>query len=136
MKKSQVSLELIIYVSIMLIMFGIAIITANNRQQNIHNERVFADAKNLLNEIATEIDIAVAVGNGYSDEFSLPEMLADGANYSININKQYQIVYIEWLDKNYSLPIVTSNINGSVSKGKNKISNGGGMITIERSASF
>ena len=133
MDKAQASVELIVYVSIMLVIFGIAAVTASDKQKEIYDERVFAAAKNTLNAVVTEIDAAVSVGSGYSHKFSLPYTLSD-VDYSIGVDNQYQTVYIEWSEKNYSLPLTTSNINGSFVKGENKISNRGGMITIERSA--
>ncbi|MBI5061047.1 MAG: hypothetical protein HZB67_01935 [Candidatus Aenigmarchaeota archaeon] len=133
MKKAQVSIELMLYIGIMLVVFAIAIIAAGNRQEEIYRERLATDAKSTLKEVATEIDIAVEVGSGYSHIFTMPDKILGSNDYSVNINKQYQIIYIEWTDKNYSLSMISSNINGSVSKGANRISNIGGLVIIERS---
>jgi len=123
-----------IYVGIMIVIFGVAVFAANSRQQEIYGERVFADAKNVLFTAVVEIDTAVSVGDGFSHSFFLTEALSGGTNYSIGLNSQYQIAYIEWMEKNYTLPLTTSRLNGSFVKGMNRISNHGGMITIERPA--
>ncbi len=124
------------YISIMIVILSIAVVVAVSRQEEINRERIAADAKNVLNEAVAEIDIATEVGSGYSHYFSLPDMLVDSTGYSIGISRLYQDIYIEWQGKNYSLAITTVNINGSFSKGGNKISNIGGLVVIESSDTF
>ena len=129
--KAQASVELIVYVSIMLVIFGVAAVSAGSKQKEIYDERVFAEARNIINSAATEIDEAVSVGDGYSHVFAMPDKILGEVNYTVGIDQYYQNVYIEWSGKNYSLPL-TSNVNGSFFKGDDKIYNRGGVITIER----
>lgn len=131
MDKGQSGVEFLIYSGLLLLIFSGVVLVVGGRQEMMYKERVSMDAKALSNLLASKVNNAVSVGDGYSHNFSTPRYLHNGENYSILINPKYQKVYVIWKNNYYSSPIVTSNITGNFSYGENRIENKGGGVRIE-----
>jgi uncharacterized protein (UPF0333 family) len=129
--KAQVSLEIMIYIILLLLMLSIVSFAAINRSQSILTEKTNMDARRVAKLIAIEIDTAVSVGDGYRNEFSLPQYLYNTRNYTITLSPEYQRIYVDWGNSSYPVPLLTSNITGTPKKGVNIIKNENGLIKIE-----
>lgn len=131
LRKAEISIEFIIFIGILLIfsVFFIGIIGANTT--DINESTVFANAQQISDSIANEINLATRI-KGYYREFYLPEKLINGDEYSITINTNVRLVIVAWSEKNVMSNLVTDQISGSAIPGKNnRIRNEGGLIIIE-----
>jgi hypothetical protein len=126
---AQVSVEFMIYVVILLAILVFAAGIAINTGNDILNERIGADAKRVASSLATEINVAVEVGDGYTRMISIPETLAESINYTISLGMHR--VVISWSDKSYSLPVIAANITELPRKGDIIIYNRNGVIGFE-----
>ena len=126
--KAQISAEFMFYISILLIIMSFATFFAIVTGNDLRTESINTDAKRLAAAVATEINTAVEVGDGYSRNFFLPQTVYGSINYTIDI--LYQRVYIYWEGRSYSLPVLAYNITGSPAKGYTTIRNSNGVIVF------
>ena len=137
MKRSQISTELIIVLSAMLIIFIIIISIMNKRSDEYFYNRRLLDAKEYSEEVASQINTVYLAGPGTKAKVELPQTLMDNTNYSINIYPQHHSIEITWMSKDnirhYSSQVLTSNITGNISNinGDINITNINGGIVIE-----
>lgn len=126
--KLQVSVEFMILVSLLLLVF-IAVIGGNSYlQKNMMSIKSDTEAKKLSDKIAFEINTAVKTGDGYEKRFYIEESFA--GIYYFDIEIENYSVNIRWDDKVTSSPIIVKNITGSVTKGWNLIKNTDGVINV------
>lgn len=128
--RGQVSLEIMIYFIIITLLLTIISYSAMSRSNSILDEKVNMEARRVANLVAIEIDTAVSVGEGYEHIFQLPQHLYGETDYTVTISAEYQRLYVDWDDRSYTLPLVTGNITGTVSKGINTIKNEQGVIRL------
>jgi uncharacterized protein (UPF0333 family) len=124
--KAQISSEFIAYAAILLVIMSFAVYFAVVTSSDLQVESVNTDAKRLAAQMASEINTAVSVGDGYSRSFSVPDYLYGNTDYTMVVMQQR--VYIFWNQRSYSLPVLAGNVTGSPVKGQNHISNTGGVI--------
>lgn len=129
--KGQTAVEMIIYIGFMMLILTVAMVSIVDREIILRQERIGMDSKAVAETVASEINIALSVGNGYSHSFYLPDTLFGEVNYTIYIESNAQRVVIDWEDRSTFLPILTASVTGDPKKGYNKIINQGGVITIE-----
>ncbi len=127
--KAQASLELIVYFTVVLIILSFITVVTLGNTQNIYTESINADARRVVTLVANEINIAVSVGSGYTHKFSLPAQLY-GKDYNVSIIPDKQSVVVVWENRSYSLPILTSNVEGNVKQGVNTVKNDNGLVRI------
>lgn len=124
--KAQVSTEFILYAAILVFILAFAAYFAVVTAGDIRTEGVNTDAKRVAAIIATEINTAVEVGDGYSRRFFLPQTLYSDTNYTVSIDAQR--VYVLWNSRSYSLPVLAGNTTGVPAKGYNTLKNVNGVI--------
>ncbi|MCX6818778.1 MAG: hypothetical protein NT129_02135 [Candidatus Aenigmarchaeota archaeon] len=129
--KAQVSLEIMTYIIILTLMLTIVSYAAVSRGQSILTEKINMDARRVAKLIAIEIDTAISVGDGYKNTFYIPQYLYNTKNYTLTVLPEYQRIYVDCDNSSYSVPLLTSNITGTVKKGNNIIKNENGLIKIE-----
>ncbi len=116
-KKSQVSIELIMVLSVVLIIFTLLIVSINKRYEQYIYERRYLDAKSQAEKFAGTINMIHLSGQGSSTRILMPHSLEDGSPYNISLSAM--AVNIEWPGKttirHYSTPLITSNISGNFS---------------------
>jgi hypothetical protein len=131
--KGQIAIEYIVFIGILLLLLVVVMVVVSVQEKNALRERVIDDAKRIALMVTNEINVAVNIGDGYSHNFSIPYKLRGGVDYDIYTS--YQRLYVNWSEsgntREYSIPLITSNINGAFSKGENKIKNINGLIEIE-----
>lgn len=84
MQKSQSSMEFVILVSFMMLVFALFFIVIQQRAAIANEEKNDAAADNVKNLALNEIKLAESVSDNYYREFSLPNNL-NGLDYNISI---------------------------------------------------
>ena len=123
-------MEFLVFVGIILVFFVFFFGIIGGKTREINEATLFNDAQNIVDEIADEINIAARF-EGYYREFSVPETLINGYNYSIVFHKDLRLLELKWNSSSVMSPLVTENITGNISYGYNKIRNEDGVIVIE-----
>jgi hypothetical protein len=129
-RKSEVSVEFLFLIGIILFIFVTVDILVGLRIRDINESSVYLEAQKISQNIANEINIATRI-DGYYREFEIPRTLPNGKNYSVHINNDFRLVEIRWDGKISASRIMTENVSGSVTPGINRIRNDRGMIIIE-----
>jgi CheY-specific phosphatase CheX len=130
LQKGEVSLEFITLIGIMLVIFTSMIIVIGLNNRDVTESMIYSEAERIADIIASEINTAARI-RGYYREFKIPEKIAGIENYSVSIDKSLRMVQVKWKDNSEFSNIVTGNISGTVSPGKNKIRNEEELIIIE-----
>lgn len=116
--KSQVSTDLIIVLSVLLIVFSSVATTVNHRNEELTSSRTRLYAKALCERIATDINTVFLAGDGAKKTVELPELLKDNSNYLVNIYPKSHIVEIFWFygneTRHYSCPILFGDLAGNL----------------------
>lgn len=136
MGKSQASIELLIVLAVLLIIFSLTvqIIYQRNDQQYYSRRQLYA--KQYADQLASRINTVYQAGPGTSTTYYIPNTLQDGTNHTINIHPTQHQVEIIWQSKTsnrqYSSSLITSNITGNLSnlRGELSITNNLGSINI------
>ncbi|MFH1473955.1 MAG: hypothetical protein ABIE55_03610 [Candidatus Aenigmatarchaeota archaeon] len=129
-RKAEISMEFIIFMGILLAFFVFYFGIIGVKTRDVNESRVFANAQDIVNQIAYEINTAARM-EGYYREFTISQKLVDRNGYSVEIDKDARIVVIRWDGSNVISNIITDQISGNVSPGTNRIKNQGGLIIIE-----
>jgi hypothetical protein len=130
LQKGEVSMEFIVLVGIMLVIFASMIIAIGLKNNDITESMIYSDAQNIANTVASEINTASRI-EGYYSEFEIPQKIAGIENYSVEIDTNNRFVQVKWGENNQMSNIVTENVSGTINPGVNRIRNEGGMIIIE-----
>ena len=129
-RKAEISIEFVVFIGILLVFFIFFFGIIGFKTADINESSLYTNAQNIANEIANEINIASGM-EGYYREFSIPERLVSGDNYSVNINNDYRIVQLAWDGRGVVSNLMTDQISGNITPGTNRIKNEGGVIVIE-----
>ena len=129
-RKAEISIEFVVFIGILLVFFIFFFGIIGFKTADINESSLYTNAQNIANEIANEINIASGM-EGYYREFSIPERLVSGDNYSVNINNDYRIVQLAWDGRGVVSNLMTDQISGNITPGTNRIKNEGGLIIIE-----
>jgi hypothetical protein len=127
----QMSLEMVSGVGFVLLMLIAFSVVSFSRYQEFVYERDSIAAKSVARQVATEINVAMASGSGYSRVFELPQTLEGGAVYSVAANSTTQAVEIAWgaLGYSYWIPMLSSDVEEkTLLPGNNTVSNDGGVV--------
>ncbi len=127
--KSQISIEFLLLVSILIFIVGASFLASGIFQTNVFEDKVYSSAREICRKISSEIDIAVRMGDGYRREFSVERMLFGNLEYLVEIENY--TVKIIWDNKIFSCNILAEKVNGLIKKGQNLIRNKGGEIYVE-----
>lgn len=126
--KSQAGIELMIFVSILLLAFTSFLIGNFSFQSELITTKTSTEAQKICDEIGFEINTAVRAGNGYERNFFVEDSFFGVSEYNITV--QNYTVYLDWDKGSITSTIITDNIIGSVEEGWNMIKNTGGKIYV------
>ncbi len=125
--KAQVTAEFI-YLLGALCVFLVAFVSAYNwRNVQIQEQSMIFEIERIGDEAANQVNLAHLSGSGFSKEYVLPEKI-QGFSYNIIIHGN--ILRINTSKTSYTVSLISSNINGNFTQGKNLIKNIGGMVNI------
>lgn len=126
--RAQVSMEFMMFFAVMLVMTVVATYVAVKSAADIGVENTNREAKRMAQLVATEVNLAVEVGDGYSHNFTLPGKILGETDYALNVTDQR--AYVFWQNRSYSIPVLVYNISGIINRGPNLVRNEGGVITF------
>jgi hypothetical protein len=92
--------------------------------------RTNIDAQGISNQIASEINLGIKAGDGYTRTFYLPYGVSNAFNY--NVSTGNYLVILRWSNSSVQSTILTKTINGTVAKGQNTIKNLNGNIYVNQ----
>jgi hypothetical protein len=130
MRKAQAGVELLLLVGLLAIVFIYFIAVVGDRQRIAVEDRISMGGNAVCDQLATEINIASKIGDGYSRLFTLPQKLYNFANYTMRMHPGSQRVEVNWRGESCIRAIFTSNVTGTPQHGDNIIRNAGGMIQL------
>lgn len=126
----QISFEFMAYFGFLLLMFTVFAPLFFNQFVRINNMKENLEANRIATTVEREINTAVRFDDGYSRNFTLPELL-DKKNYTVKIHPQLRLIEVGWEDRIETRQIIGNNFEGSPSPGKNKVRNSEGKIVFE-----
>jgi len=125
---AQASLEFIVFVSILFAILLLTIYYNSSYYVELNSAKVFNDAQAVSDQIASEINMALKAGDGYTRIFYTPAKISNSLDYSMEI-ENYR-VKLGWLDLSTQSIILTKNVTGTVATGQNLIKNLNGSIYV------
>ncbi|MEM5878882.1 MAG: hypothetical protein QXU74_00085 [Candidatus Aenigmatarchaeota archaeon] len=123
---AQVSIEFISLLSFLFIFLFFTIYHSSNLYIQTNAARILKDAQTVSDQIASEINLALRAGSGYSRTFNVPNKISNAIDYNITV-KDY-LVILTWNGGSTQSIILTRNISGEILKGENLIRNLDGVI--------
>lgn len=126
--KGQTSLEFIAMLSFIMLAFAgfFSMFVANQVQATEEQRAVYGKA--VADRIAFEIDLALAEGDGFRRDVSLPESIT-GIPYTVNVSQGS--VLVRWADRSAIAAIAAPRVVGNVTAGDNRFANRGGVVHVE-----
>jgi len=116
--KAQVSVDMIVMLSIVLLIFLVVFLTVFDRDSEVMGSRTRFYAKAYADKAATDINTVCLAGAGSTKTIKLPDKLKSGEDYQIDIYPQEHIAEITWVRgdelMHYSSPILC-NLTGRTS---------------------
>jgi uncharacterized protein (UPF0333 family) len=136
-KKSQVSFEFIIILSIVLLILLSMLNVYNKYDSQYSSKKAKFLARNFAESISTSINQIYLSGDSTQSTFFLPKNLDKTNNYTLDIFPSRRLVQVNYLDERASFPILTSNItlknlSSRLSSGTYLIQNEEQTITITK----
>jgi hypothetical protein len=128
-QKGEVSLEFIILVGIILVIFTSMVAVIGIKNQDIRYSSEYESAQEIADAAAAEINTASRI-DGYYRVFELPQNVGS-SNYSIEIKNELRMVRVSWENGVRDSSIMTENVAGDIMPGLNVIRNSGGVVIIE-----
>lgn len=129
--KSQLSLEFIIVLFVLMLFFSVLFMAYYQRsvELNLYQENVLAEK--IIVDLASAINKVHITGNNYEKSLFLPQTI-NGVDYFVEILNQDRLVIISWNQNMLSWPILTNNILSNFNlKQEITISNREGVIHVE-----
>lgn len=126
--KSQVSVEFLILVSLLLVILVVVLIGGYSFSSLTNDLRIEREAKKLSDSIASEINLAIRIGDGYKREFFVDTSFAGITDFSIEVGNYS--VFIKWYRGETSSSILVPRIEGEIKKGRNTLENRNGEIYV------
>jgi len=90
-KKSQSSVEFIILITFMMVVFTLVAVFVQKRIVDVHDEKTRDSVDQLKNIVFNELEIAESMPVNYSREFYLPPYLV-GSDYTIDVDKGVELI--------------------------------------------
>jgi len=124
----QASLEFFILVSLLIIILTGVMYFSSSYYYQFNQLQIYSEANKISQSIASEINLALKAGDGYSRIFYIPEKILNSIDFEVNVTS-YR-VYVYWNGGSTQSVIYTKNINGTLKKGENWIRNINGEIYV------
>lgn len=125
MKKSQVALEFLLVMGVLLTIFIIFKIFLLKETVDISHEKEYTTIKDIALMIQTELNMAQSLEDGFTRTFTLPKTV-DGINYTTNITNDYIVI----TSRNHEYVLSIPQIIGTIEKGDNLINKTDGIIYV------
>ena len=111
--KGQISVELIIILFAVMVIFSFLLSSIGSQQSEFVSSRNTLHAKEVAEKVASSMNGVFLAGYNTSKNISLPTTLRGNTTYMLSVNDTAQLLYIAYNDKTYNVPLLTSNITGN-----------------------
>lgn len=125
--KSQSSIEFMIFVSIIIVVFIIILGIVSQRLIEINKQREEVLANDLLISLQKELNLATKVEDGYFRSFKIPLILGNKLFQLVNQGNELAVVY-ENIDYEIKIPY----FDGNLTLGNNFIRKQGGIVYVNK----
>src|SRR3989338_8024016 len=119
LKRSQISVEFIIILAVMLIVFLGVFIIADKRTAEMYNTRTKLYANMEADKLASDVNGVFLAGSGTRRISMLPLTLKDNSAYNISIYPNEHKLQVVWqnsgIEDYYSAALIAGNISGILS---------------------
>lgn len=115
MKKSQMTADLIIVSSLILIIFLTLFSIIDYRNTEIGASRRYLEAKDEAEKVAFAINEIYISGFGTSKSINVNNLTKDNFDLFITVLPKSRLVLVEWDEHFYTSPILTSRVIGNIS---------------------
>ena|SRR3989338_607463 len=116
LKRSQISVEFIMILAVMLIVFLGVFIIADKRTAEMYSVRTKLYAKIEADKLASDVNGVFLAGSGTRKISMLPSTLKDNSAYNISIYPTEHKLQVVWqssgTDDHYSAALIAGNISG------------------------
>jgi hypothetical protein len=127
---AQVSMEFIVLVSILILVLVTVIYYNSSFYVRINSAKDYNNAQTISDQISSEINLALDVGDGYSRSFYVPERISNSIDYNVTVSN-YAVV-LNWNNGYVTSTVLAKNISGNLIKGQNLIRNLNGIIYVNQ----
>lgn len=127
---AQVSVEFMVLVSILILILLLTINYSSSFYLQINLEKNYNDAQAISDQVASEINLALKAGDGYSRIFFIPYKISDTFDYNMKVDNY--LVTVSWSNRFTQSIISSKNITGSLAKGQNLIKNMDGIVYVNQ----
>jgi hypothetical protein len=93
LKKSQSSLEFLLIITFMVMVFVSFFALANSKLGESQEQQVYGTATQLADLVVNQVELASGLNDGYSTTFTLPQNL-EGASYAVSIIDERELVVV------------------------------------------
>lgn len=126
-KRAQMFIEFMYYFGSLLFSLTLIYLISSSRAYSFVEERQRLAADLIAVQVKQEINYAVAFGDGYQRNFSLPREVL---NREYSVKFENRSVRVKWQDSFVEERIVTENIEGRPKSGPNSIKSEEGRIVF------
>lgn len=123
-------MEFIAFVSILILILFLTVYYNSSIYIQMNSAKIYNDAQTISDQAASEINLALKVGDGYSRVFYTPNRISNAFDYNITANDY--LVILSWSGGSTHSVILTKNLTGSLAKGQNLIKNLNGSIYVNQ----
>jgi len=126
--KGQITIDFMLSMGAALVIFILLLDATFNQETQARELMQEADARNLMEDLAVNIDSVYLSGGNSSRVYTLPETLSGGVSYTLSVYPRSILLgYENGGQKYYSTRILAESINGtsfvSLAPGKIRITN-------------
>lgn len=108
-RRAQISFEFMLTLGFLIIVFLVMMTYFNAKTSEASDLKTYLDGKRICEAVANNINIVLQEGDGYYKNFSIPEDVYWGHNYSLVLCQNQ--VYINWGTGSYYSNVFTADIN-------------------------
>jgi hypothetical protein len=127
---AQVSIEFIVLVSVLVLILATVVYYNSSFYVRINAAKDYNNAQGISDQISSEINLALRIGDGYSRSFYVPGSISNSIDYNITVN-DYTVV-LNWNNGYVTSTVLAKNISGNLNKGQNIIRNLDGIIYVNQ----
>lgn len=127
---AQISIEFITLVSILIVILSLTIYYNSSFYLQMNSAKIYSDAQTLSDQVASEINLALKAGNGYSRIFYIPKEILNAIDYNISV-ENYRVI-LNWATGSTHSIILVEDVIGDLIKGQNLIKNLDGRIYVNQ----
>ena len=112
--KAQASIEFIFVTSIVVIIFLAVVYTFHRSQEDLSQQVWGLKAQSIANELGDVLERVYLSGSGASEEYTIPEYLPGGVNYSVTVRSHLVTVQAPDYNREFDRKVLASGVNGSL----------------------